>query len=87
MARIDLAEKKWGTKMPTKGPTWKKAVTGKESAFCKGVAEFIGVSTCNPERAEAYRTGVGLVSAEDFAAAVKGKEKKWRERYVEKMAG
>lgn len=87
MAKIDLAEKKWGTKMPTRGPVWKKAVTGKETAFCKGVADFIGVATCKPERVEAYRTGVGMVTAEDFAAAVRGKEAKWRARYVEAMAG
>jgi hypothetical protein len=88
MPKIDLAEKKWATKMTTVAPKhWKKGVTGKESAYCRGVAEFIGVSSCNPDRAEAYKTGVGLVSEADFASAVRGKEKKWRERYIEAMAG
>jgi len=87
MPRIDLAEKKWGEKMPKKGAAWKKGVTGKESDYCKGVAEFIGVSTCNPEKLQAWREGVARVSAEDFAAAVRGKEHKWRRKYVEAMTG
>jgi len=87
MPKIDLAARKWGEKMPQKGAAWKKGVTGKETAYCKGVAEFIGVGTCNPERLEAYRAGVARVSAEDFATAVRGKEEKWKRRYIEKMAG
>jgi hypothetical protein len=87
MPKIDLAEKKWARKMATAGPRWKAHVTGKESAYCKGVAEFLGVATCSPEKMTAYREGVGAVSAEDFATAVRGKEAKWRARYTEAMVG
>lgn len=87
MSKIELAQKKWERKMATAGPRWKAGVTGKESSFCRGIAEFLGVGTCNPERASAYREGVAAVSAEDFQAAVAGKGSKWAARYREKMAG
>ncbi|MEM4977394.1 MAG: hypothetical protein QXT64_08730, partial [Desulfurococcaceae archaeon] len=83
--RVELAKKKWARKV--KGEKWKQGVTGKETAYCKGVAEFLGVKTCNPDRLTAYREGVAAVSAADFDAAVRGKEEKWFERYKEKMAG
>ncbi len=87
-AKIDLAKEKWARKMTTTAPdNWKRGVTGKEDAYCRGVAEFIGVATCNPQRKEAWRLGVAAVSAEDFKAAVAGKEEKWKKRYIEKMAG
>jgi len=85
MGTIELAKKKWARKV--KGERWKKGVTGKESEYCKGVAEFLGVKTCNSERLQAYREGIADVSASDFDAAVKGKEERWAERYKEKMAG
>jgi len=85
MSKVELAKKKYRRKV--KGEVWKKGVTGKESEYCKGVAEFLGVSTCNPERLQAYREGIAEVSAADFDAAVKGKEEKWARRYREKMAG
>jgi hypothetical protein len=85
MSKVELAKKKWKRKV--KGEKWKAGVTGKESAYCQGVAEFLGVSTCKPERAAAYAEGVGAVSAADFDAAVSGKEEKWARRYREKMAG
>lgn len=86
MAKIDLAQKKWETKTPARATAWKRAVTGKEDAYCRGLAEFMGLP-CNPERVSAYREGVGIVTAEDFATAVRGKGAKWRERYIEKMSG
>jgi len=85
MSKVELAKKKWVRKV--KGEKWKKGVTGKEDEFCKGVAEFLGVGTCNPEVLQHYREGVAAVSAADFDAAVKGKEEKWIRRYREKMAG
>jgi hypothetical protein len=83
MSRIELAKRKWARKV--KGEKWKRGVTGKESDYCKGVAEFLGVGTCNPERLQAYREGIAAVSADDFDAAVRGKEEKWADRYREKM--
>jgi len=85
MAKVELAKKKWERKV--KGDKWKKGVTGKEDEFCRGVAEFLGVPTCNPDRMTAFREGVDAVTASDFDAAVKGKEEKWARRYKEKMAG
>jgi len=83
--KVELAKKKWARKV--KGDKWKKGVTGKEHDFCKGVAEFLGTGTCNPEVAKNWREGVDSVSAADFDAAVRGKEEKWYQRYKEKMAG
>jgi hypothetical protein len=85
MPTIETAKKKWARKV--KGEKWKRGVTGKESEYCSGVAEFLGVGTCNPERAAAWREGVDSVSAADFDKAVRGKEEKWARRYREKMAG
>jgi len=85
MAKIDLAAEKWARKMARAGPKWKSGVTGKESAFCRGVAEFIGVGTCDPAVSSAYAQGVGAVSAEEFQSAVAGKETKWKQKYIEAM--
>jgi hypothetical protein len=85
MPTIETAKKKWARKV--KGDKWKRGVTGKESDFCSGVAEFLGVGTCNPDVLTAYREGIADVSAADFDAAVRGKEEKWAKRYREKMAG
>jgi predicted oxidoreductase len=84
MATPELAKKKWREKV--KGEKWKKGVTGKEDAYCKGVAEFLGTTTCNPDRLNAYREGINRVSAADFDRAVSGKEEKWFQKYKEKMA-
>jgi len=86
MARIDLAQKKWETKVPARAAAWKRGVTGKEDAYCKGLSEFMGLP-CNPEKVASYREGVGIVTPEDFAAAVRGKGAKWRARYIEAMSG
>jgi len=85
MPTLETAKKKWARKV--KGEKWKAGVTGKEDAFCKGIAEFLGTGTCNPEVMANYREGVAAVSAADFDAAVRGKEEKWARRYREKMAG
>jgi len=85
MSRIELAKKKWARKVT--GEKWKRGVTGKESAFCSGVAEFLGVETCNPAVLSSYREGIAAVSATDFDAAVRGKQEKWATRYREKMSG
>jgi hypothetical protein len=82
---VELAKKKWVRKV--KGEKWKRGVTGKGPVYCKGVAEFLGVGTCLPERERAYTEGVDAVSAADFDAAVRGKEEVWARRYRERMAG
>jgi hypothetical protein len=85
MSKLEAAKKKWARKV--KGERWKAGVTGKEDEYCKGVAEFLGVATCNPERLAAYREGIAATSAEYFDTRVRGKEEKWARRYKEKMAG
>ncbi len=83
--KLELGKKKWVRKV--KGEKWKKGVTGKENAFCEGVAKAAGKPTCNPEIAAEWRAGVDAVSAADFDAAVRGKEDKWMRRWIEKMTG
>jgi hypothetical protein len=85
LATVETAKKKW--KLKVKGERWKRGVTGKGSEYCKGIADFLGVSTCKAERQSAYTAGVEAVSAADFDKAVSGKEEKWERRYREKMAG
>jgi hypothetical protein len=85
MTTPELAKKKWKRKV--KGEKWKKGVTGKENDFCEGIKEFLGVTSCNPDIVNAWRTGVEEVTASQFDHAVSGKEEKWFERYKEKMSG
>lgn len=82
---IETAKKKWALKV--KGDKWKRGVTGRGSDYCHGVAEFLGVGTCNPAMQTAYTSGVDAVTASDFDRAISGKETKWAENYRRKMAG
>lgn len=83
MPTPETAKAKWARKV--KGKSWKAGVKGKGSEFCAGVAEFLGISSCNKEIESAYTAGVDAVSASMFDAAVAGKEEKWFRRYKEKM--
>ncbi|MCJ7816743.1 MAG: hypothetical protein MUP55_02695 [Candidatus Aenigmarchaeota archaeon] len=85
MSTIKLAQGKWENKV--NGTAWKSGVTGKGGDYCDGVAEFLGVSSCNPSVQSAFTRGVDRVSANDFDSAVKGKGSKWARRYAEKMGG
>lgn len=80
MTTLELAKSKWARKMEKAGPKWKKAVTGKEDVYARELARFLGLPSINAEKVEAYRTGVGSVTAEEFASAVRGKETKWAEK-------
>lgn len=87
MVTIRLAKEKWARKMAVAGPRWKSGVVGKGPEFCRGVADFFGVPTCNPAKQAAWEAGTGAVSAEEFAAAVRGKEDKWERKLREAMIG
>lgn len=80
MTTIELAQKKYGEKMPKKGPVWKKAVTDKVGVYARELARFLGITDISSAKKEAWSSGVGRVSAEDFAKAVTGKEIKWAEK-------
>jgi len=83
MTTLELAKKKWARKMARVGARWKKAVTDKTEAFAKGMARFLGIPDISAEKKTAWSEGVGAVTAEDFAKAVKGKEDKWATRLKE----
>ena len=83
--KIGLAQGKYARKTATMGTNWKRGVTGKGGEYCKGVADFIGVKSCNKARESAWTSGVDAVSASDFGTAVRGKEDKWARRYREAM--
>ena len=87
MTTLESAKRKWARKMAQAGPKWKKGVTGKETAWCEGVARFLGTGTCNPDALNAYRAGVDAVSAEEFGRAVAGKEEKWAKKLREALGG
>jgi hypothetical protein len=83
MTKLPLAKKKYADKMKTRGPVWKKRVTGKEEVYAKAVADFLGIPSISTEKKELYKAGIDRVSAEDFAKAVEGKEEKWARRLIE----
>lgn len=85
MSTLALAKKKYARKMRNAGSKWKRAVTGKGPAYREGLARFFGVSpeSIDETRVSAYTAGVEAVSAEDFQAAVSGKEEKWAKRMKE----
>lgn len=83
MTTIELAQKKYAEKMPKKGPVWKKRVTDKTATYAREMARFLGLPDISAEKKEAWDSGVGRVTAEDFAKAVTGKEVKWAERLRE----
>ena len=85
MTTLELAKKKWEAKMEKAGPRWKKGVTDKQSAYAEGVARFLGVSPAEIRKADDWQEGVNAVSAEDFTAAVRGKEDKWARRLKEAL--
>ncbi|RLF78770.1 hypothetical protein DRN32_06320 [Thermococci archaeon] len=88
MATITSAKKKWGAKMPLKGPAWKKGVETaiKGDHYSKGLKEFLEGREPNPEIVKMWKEMTGKVTAEDFASAVRGKEEKWARRYLSVMA-
>lgn len=85
MATPEGAKQKWARKVS--GSAWKEGVKGKDSAYCQGVADFLGVSSCSADKKSAWSSGVEAVSASDFDRAVSGKEDKWLRNYREEMAG
>lgn len=72
---IEYAQRKWERKTAGKGATWKSRTEASIDLACKNFAAFIGKAT--PKWCEAYRSGVGAVSAGDFEAAIRGKGAKW----------
>lgn len=83
MATIETAKKKYAEKMSRAGPKWKKNVTDKTPRYAREMASFLGLPDISAEKKEAWASGVGRVTAEDYATAVRGKEVKWAERLVE----
>jgi len=86
MTTISLAKKKWARKMANAGVKWKKGVTDKKDEYAKGLKSFNEDRPVGPTMPENWAAGVGAVSAEDFQAAVAGKEEKWARRLSEAIA-
>ena len=86
MTTISLAKKKWARKMANAGVKWKKAVTDKKDEYAAGLKVFNEGRPVGPTMPENWAAGVGAVSAEDFQAAVAGKEEKWARRLAEAIA-
>ena len=85
MTTLELAKKKYERKMEKAGPRWKEGVKNKQSAYAEGVARFLGVRPEEIGKDDDWQEGVDAVSAEDFAAAVKGKGDKWARRLKEAL--
>ena len=85
MTTLELAKKKYERKMEKAGPRWKAGTTNKKSAYAEGVAAFLGVRPEEIGKDDDWQEGVDAVSAEDFAAAVKGKGDKWARRLKEAL--
>jgi hypothetical protein len=86
MTTIELAKKKYAEKMANAGARWKKGVTDKVSRYASELARFLGLPDISASKKEAWDSGVGRVSAEDFSKAVAGKETKWADRLREAFA-
>jgi len=85
MTTLALAKKKWARKMRDAGTKWKKGVTGKGSAYGKGLATFLGVTSISPEVVRRYTEGIEAVTPEEFQSAIRGKEDKWARRLREAL--
>jgi len=83
MATLATAKAKWARKMAVAGPRWKRNVTDKSGAYASGMATFLGIPTIATNRVEAWKAGVGAITADDFAAAVRGKEDKWERKLLD----
>ena len=84
MTTLELAKRKWARKMARAGPIWKRRVTDKSDEYAKGMSDFLGITVpVTHERVRNWKEGVDAVSADDFAAAVRGKEDKWADRLKE----
>lgn len=86
MTTIALAQKRWESKMAKAGPRWKTGVADKTGAYKKAIGDFAGVPA-GPTMAGNWADGVGMVTAEDFATAVRGKGPKWAEKLRSAIAG
>ena len=82
MAKIDYSAKKWARKTAGKGAVWKEHTL--KGNYAGGIETFTG-RTANPEKVSAWKSGVEAVTPEDFESAIRGKETKWKKRYLEVM--
>jgi len=87
MATIATARAKWEAKTAAAGERWKAAVQGKGAAYCRGIAQFLGVGTCAPGVQARWEQGVGRVTAADFQSAIAGKGSKWEENLRRALGG
>lgn len=83
VGKIDAARDKWERKMSNAGAKWKRGVTGKVSAFAKGMAEFLGLSDINSLKKDAWTAGVDATSADSFQSMVAGKGPKWEAKLID----
>jgi hypothetical protein len=82
MSTLELAKAKWARNTAGKGNKWKSGVSGKSGSYAEGLSRFAG-ATAGPTMQGHYAAGVDAVSAEQFSAAVSGKEGKWADKLRE----
>ena len=89
MATLESAKAKWARKMAVAGPKWKAGVYDKGDDYCEGVGTFLGISPdyCKRNQGESFTKGVDAVTAESFAASVRGKEDKWADKLKAAFTG
>jgi len=85
MATIETARAKWERKTARAGDKWAAGVRGKQAAYCRGLAEKMGVSYegCMADEGRSWSEGVEAVGAAGFQAAIAGKGAKWAEKFRE----
>lgn len=87
MATLESARQKWERKTANAGEKWKAATLGKEDAWCRGVAQFLGTGTCDPAARQRFAQGVSAITAADFQARIAGKGDKWAENFRRALGG
>ena len=75
MATLEQGRAKWERKTQNAGSKWKDGVSGKEGALAEGLSAA-GLPP-GPQFLQAWSSGVGAVSAQDFQSSIAGKGQKW----------
>lgn len=84
---LAVGKRKYAAKTATMGPNWedmKSTMKAHWPAAMADLAREAGKTRVKSARETAYKSGVDVISAADFTAAVRGKEDKWYDNGMEK---
>lgn len=86
MPTLQQAQQKWERSTANAGSRWKAGVTGKEQAYCRGLAAMgVNEQACLAGVGRDWSQGTAAVSAQDFQANISGKGSKWAQNWLGRM--